>query len=185
MLIGYRAVFVGIVVAVFLQRLVEVRISQRNTAYLLAHGGREHSSNSLWVVKVLQVSWFLAMIAEVWWLDRPFLPALAAVALLAVVVGQCLRYLSMRSLGRRWTLAIVTLPGTPLVESGIYRYLRHPNWLGVILEIAALPLVHSAYITAIFFSVVNAFLMVKRIQKEEQALSEGNNSSGLTPHLYS
>ncbi len=172
--IWYRAAFIGIVTAVFLQRLVEVHISQRNTAYLLAHGGREHSSNYLWIVKVLQVSWFLAMIAEVWWLKRPFVPALAVVALLAVVVGQCLRYLSMRSLGRRWTLAIVTLPGTPLVESGIYRYLRHPNWLGVILEIAALPLIHSAYITAIFFSVVNAFLMVKRIQQEEQAFSEDN-----------
>ena len=170
-----KAVFIAIVAAVFLQRLSEVRISQRHVAYLLTHGGRKHGSNSLWVVKVLQVSWFVAMIAEVWWLDRPFVPALAAIGVLGAIAGQCLRYLSMQQLGVRWTLPIITLPGASAVDSGIYRYLRHPNWLGVILEIAALPLIHSAYITAILFSVANALLMVKRIQVEEQALSEDNN----------
>lgn len=174
-MIQTKAAFLGIVAAVFLQRLFELRLSQRNSAYILAQGGREHSTNYLWVVKVLQLSWFLAMIAEVWWLERPFVPALAAVALIALVAGQCLRYLSMQALGWRWTLPIITIPGTPVVDSGIYHYLRHPNWLGVILEIAALPLIHSAYITAIFFSVANAFLMVKRIQGEERALSEDNN----------
>lgn len=170
-----KAVFVGIVAAVFLQRLSELRISQRHVAYLLTQGGREHGSNYLWVVKVLQLSWFVAMIAEVWWLDRPFLPVLAAVAMLAAIAGQFLRYLSMQALGSRWTLPIITIPGAPVVDLGIYRYLRHPNWLGVILEIGALPLIHSAYLTAIFFSVANAFLMVKRIHREEQALSEDNN----------
>ncbi len=170
-----KAFFVGIVVAVFLQRLFELRISQLHVAYMLAHGGREHGSNYLWVVKVLQVSWFVAMIAEVWWLNRPFVPVLAAVGLSAAIAGQFLRYLSMQALRSRWTLPIITIPGAPVVDSGIYRYLRHPNWLGVILEIAALPLIHSAYITAILFSVANAFLMVKRIHTEEQALSENNN----------
>lgn len=170
-----KVVFVGIVVAVFLQRLFELRISQRHVAYLLSQGGREHGSNYLWVVKVLQLSWFVAMIAEVWWLERPFVPALAAVGLSAAIAGQCLRYLSMQALGSRWTLPIITIPGAPVVDSGIYRYLRHPNWLGVILEIAALPLIHRAYLTAIFFSVANAVLMVKRIHTEEQALSEDNN----------
>lgn len=81
----------------------------------------------------------------------------------------------MRSLRQRWTLAIITIPDAPVVESGIYRYLRHPNWLGVIIELAALPLIHGAYLTAIFFSVANALLMIKRIRTEEQALSQDNN----------
>ncbi len=170
-----KAIFVGIVAAVFLQRLSELRISQRNVASLLAQGGREHGSNYLWVVKVLQISWFVAMIAEVYWLDRPFVPVLAAVGLLAAIAGQFLRYLSMQALGVRWTLPIITIPGVPVVNSGIYRYLRHPNWLGVILEIAGIPLIHTAYFTAIFFTLANALVMIKRIHKEEQALGKDNN----------
>ncbi|MFB8790492.1 MAG: methyltransferase [Potamolinea sp.] len=167
--------FIGVVAVVFLQRLFELRISQRNVAYLLAQGGREHGSNYLWLVKLLQLSWFVAMIAEVLLLDRPFVPALAVVGVSAAIAGQILRYLSMRTLGKRWTLPIITIPGIPLVTNGIYCYLRHPNWLGVILEIAGIPLIHTAYLTAIFFTLSNAVLMVKRIQREEQALSKDNN----------
>jgi methyltransferase len=164
--------FVGIVLAIILQRLWELRISKRNAAYILSQGGKIYSDNYLGVVKVLQITWWIAMIVEVWWLDRPFIPALAAIALIATIAGQILRYLSMRSLGNRWTLPIVTIPGKPVVDSGIYRYLRHPNWLGVILEIVALPLIHTAYLTAVVFSLANAWLMSKRIQAEEKALSK-------------
>ena len=170
-----KVAFVAIVAVIFIQRLFEMRLSQRHVTQLLAEGGRKHGENYLWVVKVLQLSWFALMIAEVWWLDRPFVPPLAAIALLATIAGQGLRYLSMRSLGRRWTLPLITIPGAPAVDSGIYRYLRHPNWLGVILEIAAVPLIHTAYLTSLVFSVANAFLIAKRIQAEEQALSEDNN----------
>lgn len=170
-----KAIFVGIVAAIFLQRLLELRLSQRNEARIIAQGGHEHSSNYLQVVKVLQLSWFLAMLAEVFWLDRPFVPALATFALIAAVVGQCLRYLSMQALGWRWTLPIMTIPGTPVIDQGIYRYMRHPNWLGVILEIPAVPLIHGAYLTAVLYTVANAFLLTMRIRTEEQALSEDNN----------
>lgn len=164
--------FYIIVIGVIFQRMLELRLSQRNEAYLLARGGRKHSDNLLGIVKVLQVSWWLAMLVEVWWLDRPFIPALAVVGLLATLSGQILRYLSMQALGYRWTLPIITIPGVPVVRKGIYRYLRHPNWLGVMLEIAGLPLIHTAYLTAIFFSVANAFLISKRLQTEELALKE-------------
>ncbi len=170
-----KVIFTLVVVAVILQRLIELRISKKNAAYLLTNGGREYGSNSLWIVKVLQVSWFAAMINEVWWLNRPFIPGLAAIALMLTLAGQGLRYLSMRSLLKRWTLPIITFPGLPVVNSGIYRYLKHPNWLGVILEIAALPLIHSAYLTTIVFSIANALLMSRRIPTEEQALSEDTN----------
>ena len=170
-----KYLFVGIVAAVIVQGLFEVRLSDRNKAEILQRGGKEHGDNLLGAVKVLQVSWWLAMIAEVWYLDRPFMPVLAAVALTATIAGQVLRYLSMQALGWRWTLPIMTVPGMPVVESGLYRYLRHPNWLGVILEIAFLPLIHGAYITASAFSLANAWLMSKRIQTEEQALGENTN----------
>lgn len=170
-----KYIFSGIVVAVILQRLVEVRLSDRHKAEILKRGGQEHGDNLLGAVKVLQVSWWIAMIVEVWYLDRPFLPALAAVALTATIAGQVLRYLSMQALEWRWTLPIMTVSGMPVVESAVYRYLRHPNWLGVILEIAFLPLIHSAYLTAIAFSLANAWLMSKRIQTEERALSKNTN----------
>jgi methyltransferase len=170
-----KLVFVGIVVAIFLQRLLEVKISDRNAANLLAQGGRKHGDNQLPLVKLMQLIWFGAMIAEVWLLDRPFVPGLAAVSFSAALAGQGLRYLSMRSLGKRWMLPIITLPGAAVINRGIYRYLRHPNWLGVILEIAAVPLIHTAYLTAIVFTIANALLMRQRIKTEERALSEDNN----------
>jgi methyltransferase len=174
-----RIIFTGIAIAVMVQRLLELRISKRNEAQLIAQGGRVHHDNSLFLVKVLQIGWFVAMLMEVWRLDRPFIPGLAAIALCATVIGQYLRYLSMQALRLRWTLPIVTLPGVPAVDTGIYHYLRHPNWLGVILEILAVPLIHSAYLSAIFFSIANAFLLSQRVQSEETALKIDNNYEAL------
>ncbi|MBU7583103.1 MAG: isoprenylcysteine carboxyl methyltransferase [Nostoc sp. TH1S01] len=170
-----KYIFVGVVISCILQRLLEVQLSNRNRAEILQRGGKEHGDNLLGVVKILQVSWWIAMIAEVWYFDRPFIFPLAAVSLSATLAGQVLRYLSMQALGQRWTLSIMTLPDTPVVNTGIYLYLRHPNWLGVILEIAALPLIHGAYLTAIIFSLANGLLMSKRIQAEEKALAERSN----------
>ena len=115
------------------------------------------------------------MLAEVWLLDRPFIPLLAGIAVALVLAGQLLRYLSMQALQERWTLTITTLPDTSAVNTGIYRHLRHPNWLGVILEIAALPLIHSAYLTAIACTLANAWLMSQRIPAEERALMADTN----------
>jgi methyltransferase len=171
-----QIIFTGIVIAVIIQRLVELRISQHHAAKILAQGGQKHHDNFLPWVKGLQVSWFVAMLLEVWLLDRPLVGGLAAIALLATLTGQILRYLSMRALGWRWTLSIITLPRAGVVDTGIYRYLRHPNWLGVILEILALPLIHSAYLSAILFSIANALLLAKRVPAEEQALSLGESN---------
>ncbi len=170
-----RAIFLIIIAAVVIQRVVELQISKRHVTTVLAQGGRLHGSNLIGIVKGLQIGWFIAMVAEVWGLNRPFLPLLAAFSILAIIAGQGLRYLSMQALGQRWTLPIVTLPGASAIDTGIYRHLRHPNWLGVSLEILALPLVHGAYLTAIGFSLANAVLMFWRIQAEEKALCAENN----------
>lgn len=169
-----KYIFIATVAAVILQRLMEVRLSDRHQAKILQQGGQEHGDNLLGAVKALQVSWWIAMITEVWYFQRPFIPALAVFALAITITGQVLRYFSMQALGWRWTLPIMTVP-LPAVESGVYRYIRHPNWLGVILEIAFLPLIHSAYFTAIVFSLGNAWLMSRRIPAEETALTENTN----------
>jgi methyltransferase len=152
------------------QRLLELRLSRRNEAKMLAAGGREHAPGHFWLMKLLHPSWFVAMVAEVIWFRRPFNKFLTAVAALLLLLGQTLRYAAIHTLGRRWSVRIMTLPGTPPIRHGIYRYLRHPNYLGVVLEIAAVPLLHSAYLTALIFSLANALVLAIRIRAEEAAL---------------
>lgn len=178
-----RFIFLIVMLLVLLQRLRELQISKSHESYLLSHGGQMRGTNNLKLVKILQLSWFAAMILEVWWFNRPFIPALGILSLLLLTGGQLLRYGSMKALGYRWTLPLITLPGVAAVNSGVYRFLRHPNWLGVILDIAALPLVHSAFFTAALFSLINAPLMVDRVRQEEQALSIDSDYGRLLGHL--
>lgn len=170
-----RIFFTFFVFIVIGQRLIELKISRCNVATLLSQGGIEHPSRYHKLAINLQIIWFIAMLGEVWILQRPIFPFLAIISLLAALIGQGLRYLSMKALGLRWTLPTVTYPDIPILRSGIYRYLRHPNWLGVVLEIPAIPLIHGAYLTAIVFSISNSLLMIQRIQVEESALQ--NNCS--------
>jgi methyltransferase len=88
--------------------------------------------------------------------------------LLAGATG--LRYWTITTLGERWTTRVLVRPGVPLVTRGPYRWLRHPNYLAVVIEIAALPLVHGAWLTAVIFSVLNAALLMVRIAAENEAL---------------
>jgi len=164
--------FVVVLIVLALQRLFELRLSRRNEAHMQAQGGREHDSGHFRWMKLLHASWFVAMLAEAWWLRRPFKPLLAAVAFVTFLAGQSLRYAAIRTLGPRWSVRIMTLPGAPPVDRGIYRYLRHPNYLGVVLEIAAVPLLHGAYLTSILFSLANSLLLRVRIAAEEQALDD-------------
>ncbi|RPI34272.1 MAG: isoprenylcysteine carboxyl methyltransferase [Chloroflexota bacterium] len=169
-----RWVFAGLVGALALQRLAEVRHSRRNEAYILSKGGREHARPHFKKMVLLHSAWFAAMLAEVYLLARPFTPSLAAGAALLLVGGQFLRYAAIRTLGRRWTVRVMTLPGASPVNRGIYRYIRHPNYAGVALEIAAVPLLHGAFLTATVFSIANAWVLRERIMLEENALEQDN-----------
>ncbi|MDQ2647541.1 MAG: hypothetical protein M3020_27340 [Myxococcota bacterium] len=180
-------VFVAFVALVALQRVAELRLSRRNERWLRERGAQEHAPGHFRAMQLLHTLWFVSSILEVTLLRPLFQTWLAVPAALCFGAGQCLRYAAIRSLGTRWSVRIWTLPGAPPVARGVYRYLRHPNYLGVVLEIAALPLIHSAWRTALLFSVANAALLVVRIRKEEQALS-GNGgydeSLGPLPRLW-
>jgi methyltransferase len=153
------------------QRLLELRLSRRNEAWLRAAGGKEHDDDYFSWMTLLHSSWFVAMLLEVWRLKRPFRPAIALLSFVLFLAGQSLRYAAIRSLGRRWSVRVITLPGSPPIIRGIYRYLRHPNYLGVSLEIATVPLLHGAYFTATVYSALNALILKYRIQLEEEALA--------------
>jgi len=171
-MVGTRQLFLGFVAALGVQRLFELRLSQRNERRILLNGGREHAPETYpWIV-TLHAAWFAAMLLEVFAGKRKFQPRLALPAFSVFAAGQALRLIAIRTLGWRWSTRVMTVPGPEgaPVQHGIYRYIRHPNYLGVELEIISVPLMHSAYITSILFGVANVLLLRDRIRREEQAL---------------
>jgi methyltransferase len=103
-------------------------------------------------------------------LHRPFLPWLGWPMFAIVLLSQGLRWWCVASLGRRWNTLVIVLPGVPLVTRGPYRWLRHPNYVAVVAEGLALPLVHSAWLTALGFTLANALVLSVRIRVENAAL---------------
>jgi methyltransferase len=166
-----RVLFTLLVALVAAGRLVELRIAGRNLRALLARGGIEAAPGHYRWMVLLHAGFLASCLLEVWLLHRPFLPALAAPMLLLVVLATALRYWVISTLGGRWTTRIVVLPASTPVTGGPYRFLRHPNYLAVIIEIFALPLIHTAWLTAIVFSALNALLLRVRIRAEEEALA--------------
>ncbi len=169
-----RLLFAGFVAALGVQRLFELRLSRRNEQRIRRQGGREHAPETYRWIVTLHAAWFAAMLLEVFAGKRTFRPRLAALALSLFAAGQALRLTAIRTLGWRWSTRVMTVPGKAPVQSGIYRYIRHPNYLGVELEIVTVPLVYSAYLTSTVFGIANALLLRTRIRREEQALEEDN-----------
>jgi methyltransferase len=160
-----------LVAVVAVLRLVELEVSRRNVSALKARGGVEVGAGHYpWMVLV-HASFLAGCVLEVWLLDRPWLPALGVPMLGLLAAGMGLRYWAIRTLGARWSTRIVVVPDQPLVTTGPFRLLRHPNYLAVAVELAALPLVHAAWITAVVFGVLNGILLRERIRVEEAALS--------------
>jgi methyltransferase len=166
MVIPYLS-FLGLVA---LERMLELALSRRNAAWAFERGGIEAGREHFLAMKLLHAGFFAACALEVLLLDRPFLPALG-IPMLALALGaQALRYWAIFSLGKRWNIRVITIPGMPLSTSGPYRFLRHPNYLAVTIEGFAIPLVHTAFLTAIGFTLLNAWMLQTRIRCEERAL---------------
>ncbi|HVP62535.1 MAG TPA: isoprenylcysteine carboxylmethyltransferase family protein [Myxococcaceae bacterium] len=164
--------YLGLLALVALERGVELGLSARNARIARARGGVETGRGHYPVMAAFHGVFLVACALEVVLLRRPFPGAIGWVALAAVLGAQALRYWAITTLGWRWNTRIVVVPGTAPVTGGPYRFLRHPNYLAVIAEMAALPLVHGAWLTALVFSLGNAGLLRVRIRAEEQALGE-------------
>ncbi len=152
---------------VILERLAELVISSRNTKALKARGAVEAGAGHYLVMVVLHVSWLVAVTSWVGFTHSQANPIFVA----AYVLVQLLRIWVMASLGRYWTTRIISLPDAPLVAGGPYKFLRHPNYVVVTLEVAILPLVYGAYPIAVVFSLLNAAMLYVRIRAENAALS--------------
>jgi methyltransferase len=162
--------YVGLVAVVVVARGVELAVSERNRRWSLAQGGVESGAGHYPVMVLLHTGLLAGALIEVLALDRPFLPWLGWPMLVLLVVSHALRWWCISTLGRQWCTRIVVVPGLSAVTSGPYRFLRHPNYLAVVLEGIALPLVHTAWVTAAVFTVANAALLRVRIAAEERAL---------------
>ncbi len=166
--------YVAFVVATGAERIIELFISKRNATLALEQGGREYGQRHFpWMV-ALHTALLLACIAEVVLLDRPFIPLLGWPMLVIAVLCQAGRYWVISSLGSQWNTRVIVVPGAKRVTSrGLYRFLTHPNYVIVAIEGIALPLVHTAWLTAIVFTVLNAVLLLGfRIPTENRALRE-------------
>ncbi|MEE2788197.1 MAG: isoprenylcysteine carboxylmethyltransferase family protein [Myxococcota bacterium] len=163
-----------LVLAVACQRIWELKKASRNTAALLAQGAREYGKGHYPVMAALHTVWLGACAFEAY-VTNGMTTGTIVIGGLLLAIGQTLRLVAMRQLGERWTTRIIVLPsaGEP-VTTGIFRYIRHPNYLGVILEIFALPLIGGAWVTAIAFSIANGLLLKVRIGAEEAALEEAH-----------
>ena len=163
--------FAGFVGLIALERLVELVISSANAAWARAQGGYEMGRRHYRYMVILHTGFLVAAPLEVVWLDRPFIPWLAGAGLAGVAASMGLRYWCIATLGRRWNTRVVVVPEMEVVNTGPYRFVRHPNYLAVIVELAALPLIHTAWITALVFSVANLGILAVRIRVEEAALT--------------
>jgi methyltransferase len=163
--------YVALVALVGAERIAEIVVAQRNLAWSRAHGGVESGSGHYPFMAALHTAFLFACVAEVAVAGRPFLPWLGWPMLAVLAAAQGLRWWCIATLGRQWNTRVVVIPGAPRVTAGPYRFLRHPNYAAVIAEGIALPLVHTAWVTALVFTALNAPLMVTRIRAENAALA--------------
>lgn len=165
-----RVLFTLLIVAVALERLIELVISRRHERALRARGAVEAGAGHYPVMVALHAALLVAAPAEVWSLGRPFLPWLGWPMLALVGGTMALRYWVIATLGERWATRVLVLPAAPLVAGGPYRFLRHPNYLAVAVEVVALPLVHTAWLTALVCGAANLAILAWRIRVEDTAL---------------
>lgn len=160
--------YTWLIVAVGVERLAELLLSRRNARWAFAHGGGEAGRGHYPAMVVSHAGLLAGCLIEAQ--HRAFIALLGWPMLAVVVASQALRWWCISALGRRWNTRVIVIPEAPLVRRGPYRWLRHPNYLAVTAEGLALPLVHTAWLTAACFAVANALVLAARLRVENAAL---------------
>jgi methyltransferase len=160
-----------LVFLVALERLAELLTARRHTAWSARHGGVEYGRGHYPVMVALHTALLAGCLSETGLGHRPFLPALGWPMLALALAAQALRWWCITTLGPRWNTRVIVVPGLPLVTGGPYQWLRHPNYVAVVVEGVALPLVHSNWLTATGFTLLNLPLLATRLRCENAALS--------------
>jgi methyltransferase len=187
MVISERAYLILLALLVA-ERIVELGISQRNARRAFAHGGIEVGRRHYRVMVAMHSLFLVACAAESLFILHAISPIVSMLALLGVIAAQLLRYAAVATLGERWNTRIIVMAAAAPVTRGLYRWIRHPNYVAVVLEIAALPMIRGCWITAVGFTIANAAMLGVRIPAEERALGANYSEafggvSRFFPHL--
>ena len=154
--------------AVAVERVAELVVSQRNLKWSKSRGGVEFGASHYPVMVVLHTALLVGCLFEA--AHREFIPLLGWSMFVVVIAAQVLRWWCITTLGEQWNTRVVVVPGGGRVTDGPYRFFSHPNYVAVVVEGIALPLVHTAWVTALAFTVLNAALLWARISVEDKAL---------------
>jgi len=160
-------IFLSIII---IQRISELILSKKNENYLRSRGAVEYDKKGYKYIVLMHNLFFISVITEFLLLERQ-LNEYWQVLLIIFICTQLLRYWAIYSLGKRWNTKVLVLSDTELINSGPYKYIKHPNYMAVIIEIAVIPLLFSCYYTAIVFSILNLIVLKRRIRIEEEALN--------------
>lgn len=163
--------YVLLIAAIGVERVTELVVSARNLSWSRARGGVEFGARHYPAMVALHTGLLAGCLVEPVALNRPFIPALGWPMLVVVLAAQGLRWWCIATLGHQWNTRVVVIPGAQRVTAGPYRPLSHPNYVAVVVEGIALPLVHTAWITALAFTVLNAVLLRTRVKVENAALA--------------
>ena len=163
-------VFLGLLLAVALLRLVELRISKRHQAEMAGHGAAKVDEPRFRWMVLLHTAVLIGAGLEVVLLKRPFIPWLAASMFVIFLAANAVRWWVIRSLGEHWNVQVVDSTRLGVITSGPFRYVRHPNYAAVFAEMLALPLIHTAWITAALGSLAHIGVLAQRLSTEERVL---------------
>src|SRR5215469_9445310 len=162
--------FLGLLLAVGLLRLVELRISKRHRAKMAAQGAvKVDEPRFLWMV-MLHTAVLIGAAVEVVVLRRPFLPVLAAIMFAIFLAANAVRWWVIRTLGEHWNVQVMDSTRLGVITSGPFRFVRHPNYAAVFVEMLVLPLIHTAWITALAGSAAHILVLSQRLATEEKVL---------------
>jgi methyltransferase len=155
---------------VALLRIVELRISRRHQQDMIANGAKKVPDPRFRWMVVLHPAVLLGSALEVIFLHRPFYPIFAAICFLVFLAANAVRWWVIRSLGEHWNVQVINSTNLGVITTGPFRYVRHPNYAAVFVEMLALPLIHCAWITASVGSLAHVLVLSQRVFTEERVL---------------
>ena len=162
--------YLGLLLVVALLRLVELRISRHHQQQMVARGASKVIDPRFRWMVLVHVCVLLGAALEVVFLHRPFYPIFAAVCFTIFLASNAVRWWVIRTLGEHWNVQVMNSTGMGVVTTGPFRYVRHPNYAAVFVEMLALPLIHCAWITAIAGTVAHIVVLSQRLATEERVL---------------
>jgi methyltransferase len=162
--------FLILLLAVGALRIIEMRISRGNQLKMISRGVARPQDTSFGIVAFVHTAVLIGAAVEAVFLQRPFIPWLATVAFAVFVLSNAIRFWVVVTLGQLWTVQVMDSTNLGIITTGPFRYVRHPNYLGVILEMISLPLIHTAWITAIAGSAAYSIALTRRVTTEERYL---------------